>query len=258
VPLSRAQQRRLVEIARGRSDEPLRLLEGRKAVLDALALGVVTEVWAAEDVAEGERQDLAAAAARRGLTLGAAGPADLARVSDTQSPQGVLALVRDTAEPLATLLARRGLLVWLDGVQDPGNVGAVVRAAAAFGAAGLIAGAGTADPLGTKALRASAGLALLVPFARAASGAVLPALAQGKREAWLLERGGRDVFDVAEVPPGLVLVVGSEGAGPSPEGRAAARASVGIAIRAGVESLNAAVAAGIALAVLARRLPRPA
>jgi tRNA G18 (ribose-2'-O)-methylase SpoU len=146
--------------------------------------------------------------------------------------------------------------VWLDGVQDPGNVGAVVRSAAAFGAAGLIAGAGTADPLGGKALRASAGLALRVPFARVAAGEVAPALARARREAWLLDPAGHDVFEVASVPEGLVLVLGSEGRGPSPEGRGAARASVGIPIRAGVESLNAGVATGIALAVLLRRLRR--
>jgi tRNA G18 (ribose-2'-O)-methylase SpoU len=256
VPLSRAQRQRLVEIARGRSDEPLRLLEGRKAVLDALALGVVAEVWAGPGLVAEERGGLADAANRAGLALGEADGTDVERVSETQSPQGVLALVRDTAEPLERLAARRGLLVWLDGVQDPGNVGAVVRAAAAFGVAGLIAGAGTADPLGTKALRASAGLALKVPFARAAAGAVAPALAKAKREAWLLERDGRDVFAVADVPPTLVLVLGSEGAGPGAEARGAARATVGIPIQAGVESLNAAVAMGIALAVFSRRLSR--
>lgn len=258
MPLSRAQRQRLVEIARGRSDEPLRLLEGKKAVLDALALGVVAEVWALRALAEGEDAKLKAATERAGLTLGEANAEDVARVAETQSPQGVFALVRDTAEPLERVAARPGLLVWLDGVQDPGNVGAAVRAAAAFGAAGLVAGAGTADPLGGKALRASAGMALRLPFARAAQGAVAPALALARREAWLLDGDGRDVFAVADAPAGLVLVLGSEGSGASPEGRAAARETVGIPIRAGVESLNAAMALGIALAVLARRMPRSA
>jgi RNA methyltransferase, TrmH family len=258
VPLSRVQRQRLVEIARGRSDEPLRLLEGRKAVLDALPLGVVAELWAGAGLAADEHRGLAEAAERAGVALGAVSAQDVERVSETQSPQGVLALVRDTAEPLERLVARRGLLLWLDGVQDPGNVGAVVRTAAAFGAAGLIAGAGTADPLGGKALRASAGLALRLPFARAAAGAVPPALAGARREAWLLDREGRDVFALADVPAGLVLLLGSEGGGPSPESRAAARETVGIPIRDGVESLNAAVAMGIALAVLTRRLPASA
>lgn len=255
MPLSRAQRQRIAEIARGRGDEPLRLLEGTKAVLDALPLGVVAEAWASSDLEPAARITLEEAARRAGLLLGEAAPADLERASSTVSPQGVLALVRDTAEPLERLVARAGLLVWLDGVQDPGNVGAVVRAAAAFGAAGLLVGTGTADPLGVKALRASAGIALRLPFARAAGAAIATALAAGGREVWLLENGGRDVFSVEQAPRGLVLVLGSEGSGASPAARAVARASVGVPIRPEVESLNAAVAVGIVLSVLARRLP---
>lgn len=252
MPLSRPQRQRLAEIARGRSEEPLRLLEGRKAVLEALALGVVAELYVSGGLESPVRALLASEAARAGLSPIPLDVGDVDRLTETVSPQGVLALVRDTAEPLARLAARRGLLLWLDGVQDPGNVGAVVRVAAAFGAAGLVAATATADPLGVKALRASAGLALRVPFARAPNASVAAALAG--RPVWLLERGGRDVFEVRDVPGDLVLVLGSEGAGPSPAARDAATASVGIALRPEVESLNAAVAMGIALSVLARRV----
>ena len=255
MPLSRAQRQRMVEIAHGRGAEPLRLLEGTKAVLDALPLGVVAEAWASTDLAPEARRALEEATRRAGLALGEAAPSDLERVSETVAPQGVLALVRDTAEPLERVVRRPGLLVWLDGVQDPGNVGAVVRAAAAFGAGGLLVGTGTADPLGVKALRASAGLALRLPFARASGAAIAEALRAEGREAWLLEKGGRDVFTLERVPESLVLVLGSEGSGPSPAARTAARATVGVAIRPAVESLNAAVAVGIVLSVLARRLP---
>jgi TrmH family RNA methyltransferase len=255
VPLSRSQRRRIADLARGRGEEPLRVLEGPKAVLDALPLGAVTEVWASTDLEPAALGTLGEAARRAGLALHEAAPADLARVSETVTPQGVLALVKDTAEPLERLALRPGLLVWLDGVQDPGNVGAVVRAAAGLGAAGLLVGTGTADPLGLKALRASAGLALRVPFARAAGPAVAAALAAAGREVWLLEKGGRDVFTVERTPRDLVLVLGSEGSGPSAVARAAARGSVGVVVRPEVESLNAAVAMGIVLSVLARRLP---
>ncbi len=257
MPLSRPQRQRLVEIARGRADEPLRLLEGRKAVLDALALGVVKELYLASDLATESAAPLAAAAGRAGLAAREVAAAELSRLSATVAPQGVLAVVADTAEPLAHLLERPGVLLWIDGVQDPGNVGAVVRVAAAFGAAGLLVGAGSADPLGLKALRASAGLALRLPFARAQGAAIAATLASAPRTArrpvWLLERGGRDVFEIADVPAGLVLVLGSEGGGPSPAARGAASGSVGVAIRPEVESLNAAVAMGLVLGVLTRR-----
>ncbi len=257
MPLSRPQRQRLVELARGRGGEPLRLLEGPKAVLDALGLGVVRELYLATDLAPESARALTAAATRSGLAVREVAAAELGRQSATVSPQGVLAVVSDTAEPLARLLERRGLLVWLDGVQDPGNVGAVVRAAAAFGAAGLLVGAGSADPLGLKALRASAGLALRLPFARAEGAAIAAGLASAppaaRRPVWLLEKGGRDVFEVVGAPVDLVLVLGSEGGGLSPAARGAASGSVGVAIRPEVESLNAAVAMGLVLGVLTRR-----
>jgi len=254
MPLTRAERQRLVAIARGRDEGPVRLLEGKKAVLDALPLGVVKELYLADDVGEAG-EVLSAQAAQAGLQARAVGPGELARLADTVSPQGVLAVVNDTAQPLERVLARAGLFVWLDGVQDPGNVGAVVRAAAAFGVAGLLVGSGSADPLGLKALRASAGLALRLPFARAAAteiAAALKALRGKPRPVWLLEKGGRDVFEAGPAPAGLVLVLGSEGAGPSAHARGVASGSVGIAIAPEVESLNAAVAMGIVLGVLSR------
>lgn len=257
MPLSRPERQRLAAIARGRSDEPLRLLEGRKPVLEALALGAVAELYAHGGLEAGARAELAAAAARAGRSLRELDAGDVARLAETVSPQGVLALVRDPAESLGQVARRRGLLLWLDGVQDPGNVGAAVRVAAAFGAAGLLCGTGTADPVGTKALRASAGLALRLPFARAASPEVAAALAG--RPVWLLEKGGRDVFEVRDAPHDLVLVLGSEGSGPSEAARRVAGGALGIPLRAEVESLNAAVALGIAVSLLTRpgaRAPR--
>ncbi len=251
MPLSRPQRQRLLALARGRSDEPLRVLEGRKAVLEALEAGLVAELYVSGGLDAPTRAGLAAAAARAGLAPVPLDPGDLDRLAGTVSPQGVLALVRDTVAPLPALLERRGTLLWLAGVQDPGNVGAVVRVAAAFGAAGLLAGTGTADPLGVKALRASAGLALRVPFARALDEAVAQAVAG--RPVWLLEKGGRDVFGVGAPPPGLVLVLGSEGSGAPEAARRAATDRVGVPLAEPVESLNAAVAMGIVLAVLARR-----
>lgn len=256
MPLTHAQRRRLQELARGRGEAGLHLLEGAKSVRDALSCGVVRELYLAQGLEPALAAGLEAAAAAARVAVQHVAAADLERASDTVTPQGVLAVVADTAEPLERLLARPGLLAWLDGVQDPGNVGAVVRVAAAFGAAGLLVGAGSADPLGVKALRASAGLALRVPFARARGEDIGPALSAARRPVWLLERDGRDLFAVEQVPPGLVLVVGSEGSGPSAAARAAATGSVGIPIRAEVESLNAAVAAGLALGVLSRRAGR--
>jgi len=248
---SNRQRQRIQLIAKGRSEEPLRVLEGRKAVLDALRIGVVTELWLRSGL-EGDVASRFRSAAGAVVEIGEAPAKELDRLSGTVTPQGVLALVRDTAAPLEVVCARPGLLLWFDGVQDPGNVGAVVRVVAAFGGAGVLVGAGSADPLGLKALRASAGLALHVPFARADGEAIATACAARDVPVWTLSRQGRNLLSIQNAPSDLVLVVGSEGRGPGPAARRIARDAVGIPMAAGVDSLNAAVATGIAVAHLRR------
>ncbi len=249
--LSRAQRQRIERIARGRSDEPLRLLEGIKSIRDAIAAGHVRALWIRDDLDEALKDELTSAAERQGLGVEFDSPAAFDRLASTKSPQGVLALVADTASSLDAVLGREGLVLWLDGVQDPGNVGAVVRVAAGLGAAGLLVGEGTADPLGLKALRASAGLALGVPFARASNEAIVAAVARTERPVWALDLGGDDVRSL-QAPCDLVLVLGAEGRGVSDRARAATSRAVGIPLAGSVESLNVAVAAGIAVAFLSR------
>jgi TrmH family RNA methyltransferase len=251
--LTREQRRRIDAIARGRSDEPLRVLEGPRAVLDAIRGGHVAEVWTNRSLDGALREELRSAADAAGVPVGEGAPGEFARLGGTVTPQGVLALVRDTAAKVEDLLQRPGMLLWLDRLQDPGNVGAVMRVAAAFDAAGVLAGAGSADPLGLKALRASAGLALDVPFARVDPADAATALRALGRPVWALDRGGDDLFGVGAAPRDVVLVVGGEGAGVGPEALGVAARRVGIPLRPGVDSLNAAVAAGIAVAVLRRR-----
>lgn len=246
--LTAAQRKRIAEIAKGRSDEGLFVLEGRRAVRDALETGVVAELWLRKDENAATDPELTVAARQAGVPVGAGGKKDFERMGATVSPQGVLALVRDTSRSLDEVAARPGMLLWLDGVQDPGNVGAIVRVAVAFGASGLLIGEGTAHPLGFKALRASTGLALRVPFARGRADAIVAAL--GGKPAWILDRGGDDVFDLGDVPADFAFVVGAEGRGPGEVARAAAVRTVGIPIEAHVDSLNAAVATGIACAAL--------
>jgi 23S rRNA (guanosine2251-2'-O)-methyltransferase len=234
------------------------LLEGRKAVLDALAnrSARVRRLWLSDALPDAEAKPLLDAARARGIPVGAGRASDLERASATASPQGALAVVEDAAVEPAVVLASERPVLHLDGLQDPGNVGAVFRVAAAFDAGGVLADDLTAHPLGLKALRASAGTALRVPYARAKAEVLLDAVAAARRPLWLLDAGGRDVFAVGRAPARLVLAVGSEGSGASARVRAAAAERVGIPISAGVESLNAAVAAGIALAVLSRSVAR--
>jgi len=166
------------------------------------------------------------------------------KLGSTESSQGVIALVRPRAWRLEQLFDARPLVVVLDGVQDPGNAGSIVRAAEAFGATGVVFLKGSVSPFHSKTLRASAGSLFRMPFVL--SGDVTAALRQH----------GLDIFaTVPSNPAGKLqdtdltrpcaLLIGSEARGVSPELRAAARP---LSIpTVGVESLNAAVAAGILL-----------
>jgi len=245
--LSRADRALVERIARGRGGGDLHLLEGAKAVREALAGGHVARLWLRRDLDDTPARELAQGARKAGVPVGEGTRQEFDRLGDTVRPQGVLALVEDTVRPLEQVVALPGLLLWLDGVQDPGNVGAVVRVAAGLGAAGLLVGTGSADPLGTKALRASAGLALRVPFARASSGRVAETAQAAGRPVWGLDASGDDVRTLGgEVPADLVLALGAEGQGLGEVARRVAVRTLAIPLAPGVDSLNVAVAAGIA------------
>jgi len=138
-----------------------------------------------------------------------------------------------------------GLLVHLDRLSDPGNVGTIVRSADAFGACGLSFAPGTADPFGPKAVRASMGAIFRVPVTECASVGALPGTRVG------LTASGQ----AGPLPTGdIVLVVGSEREGLSPAAASDCDLMWSIPIAEGAESLNAAVACSLALH-LANRIP---
>jgi RNA methyltransferase, TrmH family len=171
-------------------------------------------------------------------------------VSGTESSQGVMALVKPPAWKLEQLFRGRPLVVVLDGLQDPGNGGAIVRAAEAFGATGVLFLKGAVSPYNPKTLRASAGSLFRVPFLHGLDPALArAALRQNHVElyAGVPARGAAPSRPLAEADFSgrCGLVIGSEAHGVSEELRSAA---LDVSIpTVGVESLNAAVAAGILL-----------
>lgn len=180
-------------------------------------------------------------------------------LSRTETPQGVLALVKPPAADLTsmlagdTLIAINTLIAILDGIQDPGNAGAIVRVAEAFGATGAIFLKGAVDPFHPRAVRSAAGSSFRLPIvAHVDAGAGLDALgalriyAAMPRPAGIGggndERASLELRDADFTGP-CAIAIGGEGRGVSE--RLAARAiPVHIPTR-NVESLNAAVAAGI-------------
>jgi TrmH family RNA methyltransferase len=169
-----------------------------------------------------------------------------AQIASTETTQGVIALVRPPEWSLDQLLCGNALVVILDSVQDPGNAGAIVRAAEAFGATGVVFLKGSVSPHNPKAMRAAAGSVFRLPIVIAADESLLLAALEQKRAALYaaMPRGGVALKE-ADLTGRTGIIIGSEGRGVSP--RLAAKAQ-GLRIPiAGVESLNAAVAAGVLL-----------
>ncbi len=172
------------------------------------------------------------------------------RLSGTESSQGVISLVRPPAWKLEQLFRGSPFVVILDGVQDPGNAGAIARAAEAFGASGIFFLKGSVSPYNPKTLRASAGSLFRVPFLHGVDPTLArAALQQNKVElfAGVPARPGGLTRPLADIDftSRCGLVIGSEARGVSDELRSAAQ-DISIPT-VGVESLNAAVAAGILL-----------
>lgn len=189
----------------------------------------------------------------------------LGTLAGTETPQGIVAVVEPrkwTVEEIALERGGGGAALVIDGVQDPGNVGTLIRTAHALGAAGTIVLRGTADVLSPKSLRAAMGATFRHPvvslddnafidWARRSGVTLWAAAADGVPLARALESGGRGASYGARVAGGgggaIAVIVGNEGAGIRPGLGAIATRRVAIPLAQGAESLNVAVATGIIL-----------
>jgi TrmH family RNA methyltransferase len=169
-------------------------------------------------------------------------------IAATETSQGVIALVEPPEWTLEAIFRGRSLLVVLDGIQDPGNAGAIVRAAEAFSATGVIFVKGTVSPWHPRTLRASAGSLFRVPVVSGLDAALIRAALQQHRldiYAAMPFNGAQMLAEDVDLGRRCALIIGSEGRGVGTELHAAAQ---DLAIpTAGVESLNAAVAASVLL-----------
>jgi TrmH family RNA methyltransferase len=192
-------------------------------------------------------QALRDAIARAGHPVEEVDAREFHTAAETESPQGVLAIVPVPARSLDAVASADGLrLLVLDGLQDPGNVGTILRTAAALGAAATVALPGTVDLWNAKVVRGAMG-ALFQHPAMAATWADVDAFrARAGMALWAADAAGAPL-GAAPAPARLGLVVGNEGAGLSAEARARADHTVALSIASTVESLNVAVATGILL-----------
>ena len=225
------------------------LVEGVRAVTEALDAGVNGR-FAVTSPRLGHTSGGSALATRLAaadVELHTIGDAELSELADTEHPQGILLVC---SEPRASLdLVEAGVrLLVLDGVQDPGNTGTLVRAAVAFGLDAVIALEGTADPWAPKTVRASAGMAFRIPVVPACLPDVVAALQHAGVPVRVAAAGGEPVGgDVDVRRAGFALIVGNEGAGVRDEVREAATSTVSIPMPGPAESLNVGMAGSVLL-----------
>jgi RNA methyltransferase, TrmH family len=255
---------RFRELARGRESGGAILLDGEHLVEEALNAGVHLETVAfAERIAETRAHKLIARVERSGADAVRVPEQVLAAMSPARQPSGIVAIARHAPTTLQEIVdseprpASRDpraasreppLVLLLDGVQDPGNVGAIVRAADGCGATAVIATEGTADPFGWKALRGAMGSTFRVPTAskQPAREAVTQLKAAGLTLLAAVPQGGRPISE-ADLSRSLGVLLGAEGAGLSEAMVAAADELVTIPMRPPVESLNVAITAALIL-----------
>ncbi|MEV1285957.1 23S rRNA (guanosine(2251)-2'-O)-methyltransferase RlmB [Micromonospora sp. NPDC049679] len=263
----RAPARSGPRVAPGRKSNPPRdapeLLVGRNPVLEALRAHVpATALYVAQGIEIDERvNELVRTAGDRGIAILEVSRTELDRMTGGVLHQGVGLQVPPFAyEPFDDLLAAAGehpapLLVALDGVTDPRNLGAVIRSAAAFGAQGVFVPERRAAGITATAWRTSAGAAARVPVSQVINmtRALKACQDAGFTVVGLDADGETDLYSLEAAVGPLVVVVGSEGRGLSRLVGATCDLRVSIPMMSTVESLNASVAAAVTLAEVARR-----
>lgn len=244
------------------------LVAGRNSVVEALRAGIPAGVlYLAERIDTDERvREALKLCAEAGVPLLEAPRTELDRMTNRAFHQGLVLQVppyeykhADDLLTAATRTRRPALIVALDGVTDPRNLGAVIRSAEAFGGHGVLVPERRAAGVTAGAWKASAGAAARLPVARATNltRALVSYQKAGVMVVALAGDGDTDIGDLELATGPVCLVIGAEGKGVSRLVGETADLRVRIPMAGGAESLNAGVAAGIALYEIARRRTRP-
>ncbi len=226
------------------------LLDGVHLLAEALSSGMRIDVAAFERaiLEQPDARSLAERLTAAGTEVLIVSRNVLHAMSPVTTPSGVVGIARRAMVSLrAALRGTSALVVLAHDVQDPGNVGALLRTAEAAGATAFVACGATADPLGWKALRGSMGSALRLPIARADVAEALRGCKDaGIQVAALAPRAGDPLF-AADLRRPLALLFGNEGAGLPEELVRQADRRISIPMEGPVESLNVAVSAALVL-----------
>jgi TrmH family RNA methyltransferase len=199
------------------------VLEGVRLAEEAVAAKVplAYALYTAELRTKERGAALLASLGESGAPLYLVSAETLAKTADTRTPQGIIALFQPPVRALAAL--GPGLVLLLDNLQDPGNLGTVIRTTEAFGGAGLVV-CGGVDPYNPKVIRSAMGSLFRLPVIKAPLEEALAGLRAQGRSIFVADAGGAAAPWEVDLRGDAVLVIGNEGAGPAPAAHAAARA----------------------------------
>ncbi len=252
LTLARDLQRR-----KGRERQQCFVAEGVRSVEALLASPLpIVGLLASESFPEEARAEaIRDAAAARGVPMKSVSRSEFDSAATTESPQGVLAVAEIPTGRLSPPGPGSTRFLLLDALQDPGNVGTIVRTAAAFGVTATVALPGTVDFWNAKVVRSSMGALFVHPVLAATWEEVVAFLDDHDISCWAADTDGlvidsSDLVRREALPGRLALIVGNEGAGLSPHVAARASQRIAIGMAPGIESLNVAVATGILLHAL--------
>lgn len=247
-----------LQLRKNRRNAGLFVLEGLRSVKDALDAGRLPTYFLASEhlyLLQGGRE-LVTRLVSAGVDGYQVNQGLMKKLSETQTPQGLLAVYPQPSYDLTALLAKgKGFWLVLDQIQDPGNLGTLIRSAEAAGVSGVFLTHGSTDPYNAKALRAATGAVLHLPVVELSQedsdcGFLLQA---GVHLVGAALEAGRPYTEVAYQGP-LALVIGNEGNGIRPDLLEQVKTRVTIPMRGQLQSLNAAIAGSILLFHLAQCL----
>lgn len=244
--------KRLVRLRsrRQRDRSGLFLIEGFRELTRAVDAGVaVVEVYFAPEHFLGKSEpDLLGRAEERGAALVEVGKEPFDKVSYRDRPEGLLAVARQfTLRPVDLSLPADPLLLVVEAIEKPGNLGTMLRTADAAGADAVIVCDPTTDIFNPNVVRASLGTLFTVPVATAVSEHAIDWLLDGEISIYVAIPGAGRLYGEVDYTSAVAVVVGSEQHGLSRSFREAATESIAIPMLGEIDSLNAALSAGILL-----------
>jgi len=245
LPLSREKLRVLRSLIsrKNRDRKGLCLVEGEKAINEAFKAGAVRYL-----VVEESKSDTVSSAIREISTelIFSLGPGEFMEISDVAQSKGIIGVASVPGQADIPITGKRdsgNLYLYLDAIQDPANVGALIRSAWALGFSGALLGPETADPFGARSIRASAGGIFHLPVREGVTVEDLTGFLDSGYSLYLADSGGASCEDVS-FDPDSILALGNESRGLSP-GIKTLGTKVSVPMKEGVDSLNVVMAGSI-------------